>query len=386
MRGKNKINQKHVLIIRSNPIAPDPRVEKVARTLAKSGYQVDVLSWARFPGLPPTETRDGYCIIRMEILADFGTGLANLPNLLKWQKEEFIWLLKHRQEYDIYHACDFDTVLPAFVHKILFGKKLVYDIFDFYADHLRKTPKWIKWLIRKLDLFIINASDGVILVDDARKEQIAGSQPKNLIVVYNSPEDIHIQKFAEYKEQSENEYLLTIVYVGLLQVERGLFELLNIMEKHPDWLLHLAGFGGDEQVIEQRALELSNVKYHGRIDYSRALQLGLKADVFYALYDPLNPNHKYASPNKVFEAMMLGKAILVARDTNVDKVVKAFECGLVVDYNDIHAIETGLVSLAVDKASLIEMGKKARMAYETDFNWESMEKRIRNLYSLLEKL
>ena len=385
MRDKKKKNLNRILIIRSNPVAPDPRVEKVARALVKSGYQVTVICWARFPGLPQTETRDGYRIIRMEILANFGTGLANLPNLLKWQIKEFLWLWKHRHEFDIYHACDFDTVLPALFHKILFGKKLVYDIFDFYADHLRKTPRWVKWLIRKVDLYVVNASDGVILVDDARKEQIAGSRPQNLVVVYNSPEDLPDQTLAKPKKQSENQYLLNIVYVGLLQIERGLFELLRIMDKHPDWVLHLAGFGGDEQAIEQKATELPNVRYHGRIDYTRALELGFKADVFYALYDPMNPNHKYASPNKVFEAMMLGKAIVVARDTNVDKVVQAFDCGIVVDYNDIQDIESGLVSLAVDEAARLEMGKNARKAYETDFNWEIMEERIKNLYAVVEK-
>lgn len=81
---------------------------------------------------------------------------------------------------------------------------------------------------------------------------------------------------------------------------------------------------------------------------------------------------------------MLGKAILVARDTNVDKVVNAFECGTVVDYNDIHDIESGLVSLAVDKAAREEMGRNARKAYESDFSWDKMEKRIRNLYSGME--
>jgi glycosyltransferase involved in cell wall biosynthesis len=225
----------------------------------------------------------------------------------------------------------------------------------------------------------------VILVDNARKEQIAGSNPKNLAIVYNTPKDVQRQTQAKYHEQSKSTESLTIVYVGLLQVERGIFELLNIMERHPNWVLHLAGFGGDAQVIEQRALELPNVQYYGRITYTQALELGSKADVFYALYDPKNPNHKYASPNKVFEAMMLGKAIVVARDTNVDKVVRAFECGIVVDYNDILAIEAGLVSLAADKADRLKMGKKARAAYETVYCWEKMEKRIIDLYALVEK-
>ena len=386
MRVENDNYQNHILIIRSNPIAPDPRVEKVAHTLVKSGHRVDVLAWSRVSGLPRIELKDGYRIIRKEILSNFGTGLANLPSLLKWQLEEFRWLWKHHREYNIFHACDFDTVLPALIHKFLFKKKLVYDIFDFYADHLRKTPRWVKELIRIVDLFVINTVDGVILVDNARKEQIAGSTPKNLAIVYNTPIDVQRQTQAKYHEQAKSAESLNIVYVGLLQVERGIFELLNIMEHHPTWVLNLAGFGGDAQAIEQRAMELPNVQYYGRITYTQALELGSNADVFYALYDPNNPNHKYASPNKVFEAMMLGKAIVVASDTNVDKVVRAFECGIVVDYNDILAIEAGLVLLAADTAVRLEMGKNARAAYESIYCWEKMEKRLIDLYTVIEQI
>ncbi len=63
-------------------------------------------------------------------------------------------------EYDVIHACDFDTILPAILIKSLYGKRLVYDIFDFYADHLRATPMIIKMIIRRVDLWAIGRADG----------------------------------------------------------------------------------------------------------------------------------------------------------------------------------------------------------------------------------
>ena len=49
------------------------------------------------------------------------------------------------------HACDFDTILPALMCKWLWKIKVIYDIFDFYADHLRATPNLIKRMIRAVD-------------------------------------------------------------------------------------------------------------------------------------------------------------------------------------------------------------------------------------------
>lgn len=73
---------------------------------------------------------------------------------------------------------------------IFFRKKVVYDVFDFYADMLRNTPALIRWLIGKVDLWAMGIVDAVILTDDARREQIRGASPKRIEVVNNSPEPL----------------------------------------------------------------------------------------------------------------------------------------------------------------------------------------------------
>ena len=367
-----------ILILRSNPIAPDPRVEKIARALNRAGYRVTALGWDRTAALPVRETVEGFEICRMPIRAEYGSGLVNLPNLLRWQWGLFRWLAKHRAEFDVIHACDFDTILPALWCKRRWGHAVVYDIFDFYADHLRRTPGWIKAGIRKTDLSCIHRADALILVDDARVAQIAGAQPRRLSVVYNSPEDISPEGMAAWTPSPAGE--LRLAYVGLLQVERGLFEMLDVLAHHPDWQLELAGFGGDEAQITARAELMPNVRFHGRVTYDRALALSQGADVLFATYDPAIPNHRYSSPNKVFEAMMLGKPIIVARDTNMDRMIAAANAGLLVPYGDVDALETALRSLADQPDLRRELGANARRAYEQTYSWQVMEARLKMLY------
>lgn len=367
-----------VLILRSNPIAPDPRVEKIARALQRFGYSVTALGWDRSAQLPKKEVVDGFTILRMPIHADFGSGLANLPNLLRWQWRLFTWLAKHHSEFDIIHACDFDTILPALWCKQRWGQIVVYDIFDFYADHLRRTPAWIKNWIRTVDLKSINRADAVILVDDARIAQIDGAKPKKMIVVYNSPEELDHSDLPAFTPSPAGE--LRLAYVGLLQVERGLFEMLNIVSRHPNWHLDLAGFGGDERTIAEKASGMPNVTFHGRVSYPAALALSQAADVLFANYDPSIPNHRYSSPNKVFEAMMLGKPIVVAYKTNMDRIISTAEAGLVVTYADEAALETALTKLADDPSLRQQFGQHARAAYEQTYSWQVMESRLRDLY------
>ncbi len=370
-----------ILICRTNPIAPDPRVEKIAISLVSAGYTVIVLGWDRSGELPVEDRQNGFQIWRLPIKAGFGKGMGNLPHLIRWEMGLAAWLARYHKNFDVIHACDFDTVLPALLAKLFWHKKVVYDIFDFYADHLRNTPNLIKNLIRSIDRYAINSADAVIIVDDCRKQQIFGTHPRRLEIVYNSPYDI----FERTEEPSINDHGSTfrLAYIGLLQVERGLFEILDVMIRHPDWSLDLAGFGGDEQAVLEIINNVPNVTWHGRIPYEQALQLSYAADVLLATYDPSIPNHRYASPNKVFEAMMLGRPIIVARYTNMDEIITRTDCGIVVEYGSISELEAAMQKLASSPELRSRFGKNGRLAYKNSYNWNVMQDRLLRLYRQL---
>lgn len=372
----------HILFTRSNPIAPDPRVEKEALALSEAGYAVSLLGWDRTAHLPNPDRVGSLDCHRIPLAARYASGIRNFPALLRWQAALFRWLLSHRREFDLIHACDFDTVLPASACRWLFGKKVVYDIFDFYADHLRATPGWVKNIIRQVDRAVINRVDAVILVDDARRDQIAGTHPHRLEIIYNTPDPDTLKEIDPIPSRPANSSL-HLAYIGLLQTERGLLEMLNVLARHPEWTLDLAGFGGDEEILRARASKLKNVRFHGRVSYPQALSLSQAADVLFATYDPIIPNHRYSSPNKIFEAMLLGKPVIVAQDTNMDRIVTAADCGLVVPYGDETVLETALQLLDKDPAHRLKLGENARRAYDNHYSWGEMKRRLLTLYQEL---
>ena len=374
-----KSNRQRVLICRSNPIAPDPRLEKVALTLSGAGYVVKLLGWDRTGELPESEQVAGVDCYRLRIMAAFGSGMGNFGPLMRWQWGLLRWMIRNKDEFDLIHACDFDTVLPALFCKWIFGKKVIYDIFDFYADHLRATPKWVKGLIRAADRWAIQKVNGLILTDEARLEQIGNIRPAHWTVIYNTPQDLKENIKTQVSPQTST--VLRLVYVGLLQVERGLLDVLSILKDHPNLQLDLAGFGGDEKYILDQAQEMPNVHWHGRIAYPQALELTSAADVVLALYDPALPNHRYASPSKLFEALMFGKSVIVARDTHIDEIVSQEECGLVVTYGDRNDLEKALVKLQQDDHFRQQLGENGRRAYEQRYNWGKMETRLLQLYA-----
>ena len=367
-----------ILFCRSNPVAPDPRVEKEAEALAEAGYSVSAIAWDQTASLPTVDRTGNLEIERIHLRVKNARGLGNLPYILVWQVLLLHRLITNRNSYHIIHACDFDTILPALIMKILWGKIIIYDIFDFYGDMLRLTPQPIVNLLRRIELWAINQTDAIILPDESRYKQIEGSHPKRSIVIYNSPQEISINSSEDGSETTSGSFQL--VYVGNLQIQRGLLTILNILDRHPDWKFDLAGFGPDETIILEKAATMKNVSWHGRVNYEQALRLNNKADVLVALYDPAVPNHRYASPNKLFESMMLGKPAVVAQGTNIDAVVNRIECGLVVDYDDEDSLESALKYLKENPKIRFKMGLHARNAYETTYSWSQMKSRLLNLY------
>lgn len=367
-----------ILFCRSNPIDPDPRVEKEAQALRDAGHQVQAVAWDRSGQLPTAENKNGLQVQRLAIRAAFGHGMGNLPALLKWQIGLLFWLIRQHKTYDILHACDFDTIIPAMIYKIMYRKPVVYDIFDFYADHLRATPEIIKLLIRKIDLYLISQANATILVDESRAKQIEGAKPRRLVYIYNAPEEIKISRYRDEKKAG-----LRIAYIGLLQIERGLLELIDVLKKRPEWHLDLAGFGGDEEKILARVAEMSNVTWHGRIPYDKTLAISAQADVLIATYNPSIPNHRYSSPNKLFEAMMLARPIVVAQETNMDRIVQEHRCGMIIPYGNIVALEEALLQLEIQPNLGQYLGENGRKAYETTYGWPIMRARIVQLYQSL---
>ncbi|GLV49400.1 hypothetical protein TJA_25020 [Thermus sp. LT1-2-5] len=172
--------------------------------------------------------------------------------------------------------------------------------------------------------------------------------------------------------------------MGILQTDRGILEVFDVLEKHPEWELDLGGFGGDEELIRKRAEGMPNVRFHGRIPYEKVLDLTCRSHVLFATYDPSIPNHRFSSPNKLFEAMAMGKPIIVARGTGMDRLVEALGMGYVVEYGNLRELEAALR----DVVSWTEEQRRAfaervRAVFQERFSWGKMKERLWALYAEL---
>ena len=228
----------------------------------------------------------------------------------------------------------------------------------------------------------MNYADAIIVVDSCRFKQIDHDDGDGITVIYNSPNDLN-------KDESittDSDYF-RIFYGGGLQPDRDVVSMIHVTGDIKNTSIVIAGGGHTNEI--QRVVDACNTvnsaTYLGPVPYHTILEYSLMSDVLYALYDPAIPNNRLASPNKLFEAMMCGKPIIVNEGVATADKVREENCGLVVPYGDYEALKEAVLTLKNNPELRKELGENGRRAYETKYNWKIMEKRLLDLYASLEE-
>ncbi|WP_107947839.1 glycosyltransferase family 4 protein [Lysinibacillus parviboronicapiens] len=370
-----------VVLMRSNPVSPDPRVEKEALSLVSNNWRVQILAWDRDAKYRANEQLLEHThtinITRFGVPATYGGGFKkNFFPLLKFQLKLLQWLLRHKNTYDTIHACDFDTALVGTICGKLLHKKVIYDVFDSVTAPFN-GPETLGKIVEKIDIMLMNSVDAVIICTEKRKEQIAKSSPKKLEVIYNTPHYVKLEH-----DLKLNADKVKIVYVGILARERLIRELVEVVMDTPNYELHIGGFGEFADELAQMAKEHDNIVFYGKLPYEKTLALENNCDIMTAIYDPKLTNHFYAAPNKFYEALMLGKPLIMAKNTGMSEVVAENNLGELIDFNR-ESLRQAIDSLVKRKQEWPEIARKMKELYEERYSWSQMEKRLTDLYSSL---
>lgn len=351
-----------LVLIRSNSIISDPRVEKYIRYYNEQKINYKIIGWDRLgEGL----IDDHIDYFRLKSMYNQG-GLKAVVDRIKWMIYVYRYLRTNNENVDFIHACDLDTAFPSVLYKYIHNKKLkvIFDIFDWYTANFHNNRKIILFVFRLMERFTTKHADEIIICEPERIEQIPYKLSKKELILPNIPSFTDTDFLMLKDDYQFNNDKITFSYVGGLGAERFLDELLDVAEKELINLL-IAGYGDIK--MEQRCWELNNlenIKYFGKVDYKLGLNIMYNSDIIYAMYCRPNPNHIYAAPNKYYEAMMLQKPILSTKGISISNKIINQQIGYVIN-ESLTELEYLVHSLR--KEEMIEKGKNAGILWETKF-------------------
>lgn len=392
----------NVLVVRNSDAFTNASIHRIVSALIEDGHTPTILSRSRkcdtnYEYIKKTVIIDGIEVenFELQLKADTGKGLKNLTILKEYIDLVKEWIENNVNDFDVIHAFDLDSGLIAKKICKKYNKYFVYHIADFYVDSRSKIPGIFKKIIKNLEFGIINSADSTIICTEERKKQIEGSKPKKLTVVHNSPSinenfKKQIDELIKSKEQSfcnkencEKKSKIRLCYIGNLSKRRFIDQILISISKRENFELVLGGNAELVDMAEEYSRKFSNIYFLGSVPYEETFKYYIDSDIMFAIYNPNINNHRYSAANKIYEAMLLKKPIIVAKNTSMDVIVEKYDMGFTINFN-IEDFEK-LLDEIENNRNIINIKSKNMSGVYQDYSWIEMKNRIKNIYRDLGK-
>lgn len=352
-----------LIFLRSSELAIDSKLQRYSRALTQAKIAHAAIYWKRAPEtLPPSQL----VTIPYDAPLEYKSRKMTARRLLGLNFFALSEIWRRRQSVSVIHAIDLDTAPAAWLASLLTGIPFIYDIYDHYPDSRGLTGfarKALGWLER----MIMRRAALVILADPSRLSQHDGIPQVRLMVIENVP-DLSRADLPQCPPPSLGQGApLRIGYLGTLEPTcRGIEHMLEVVKAMPQVELEIAGAGALEDQVKAAAARCSRIRFHGAMAYNQGLALMQSCHVLMGLYYTCNPNHRFAAPNKYFEHLLIGRAMLTSQGTPPGDKVERHSTGWAVA-DSAAAIRAALEQACADPDLLTERSVNARQLWQSHF-------------------
>lgn len=361
------------------------RVHRMATSIAKKGLATTVLEWDRDASLPDVGQKPFAQFRRLRLHAT--SGIRVLVKYPLWISYTLVFSLTRR--FSVIQAQNLDNLIVPLLLRRALHVRIVYDLADFYADgYIPRTigtspGGLVKRAVAWLERLLLRKADGIILSSELQEYQTGRlGLPSSRTVIWNSPstEELRLtDALSSSRSQTKN---VRLYYGGVLGGNNAtcLLNLSAALEGLDGISLTVAGWGEMAEYMKRTLERTKNSQFLGHLSYAEALRETARCDCMVLAYPSDHPNVKVVLACKFLEAMALGKSQLAPRNTEMGRIVQENRIGFLTDYKDPVLLRRSLLLLKDSQDMLPSMGARARELFYQEYSWETMEKRLVDLY------
>jgi glycosyltransferase involved in cell wall biosynthesis len=365
-----------------NNFTNDNRVLRTSKSLAVFGFDVKIVALHDI-GLPENECIDDVEVHRIAL------------RTRKWPKNKLIQIiklfefilkfLKSYRKYDLLHCNDLDGLLVGSICKLTNRKiKIIYDSHEFAINDIPNQSKSSIYLKYLLENYLIKFALDVITVSDSiAKEYQRIYKISKPHVVLNCPNYKDVKRkniFREVFPIRENQVIF--LYQGGLGLGRGIEILMDtfLSFEQDRIVIIFMGSGSLEYKILEKAEQSKTIFFHPAVSPEILLNYTSSADYGVLFYEDNCLNHRYCSPNKIFEYLMAGLPVLTSNLFEMKRLVETDGIGIVAESNTVEGLKKAVqLSLFQNYANL----KNKVFIAQKKYCWETQEIILKKIYSNL---
>lgn len=210
----------------------------------------------------------------------------------------------------IVHAVDLDSAVASWMFCAIARKRLVFDIYDKYTA-VRNISGVVGRILDSLETRVAKSADLTLIVSEERYVQHGLSAGQaNVLVLENVPNAcVHGRPMRKLSSP----WMIGYFECWSLEIEAWKTCLMCVREDltlscmWPDM-----GLG---KYVCRQWHQIFQYPFYGALPSPAGLTLMASMDVVVGMYYLSVPNHLYASPNKYYEHLMLGRGMLTTVGT-----------------------------------------------------------------------
>jgi glycosyltransferase involved in cell wall biosynthesis len=124
----------------------------------------------------------------------------------------------------------------------------------------------------------------------------------------------------------------------------------------------------------------SKVSFYGRLPFEQMMQITAACDVGVTLDRSTNINYMYSLPNKLFDYIQCGLAIVSSNLYEINHIINTYQCGIVIDEVTPEHIADAIKKLQ-QNPEILKSFKENSFKAARLLHWENEEKHLKSLYA-----
>jgi glycosyltransferase involved in cell wall biosynthesis len=364
----------------TNDLTTDQRVDRTCLTLAKMGYEVQLVG--RRMRNSKTLTPRSYRMHRLRLLFDKGPLFYAEYNITL-----LFFLLTHK--FDLIVSNDLDTLPANFIANLIKHpysrnpKSSIRHLHDCH-EYFRGMPELVgrktvtcvwKWIEDR----IFPKLKHLVAVNQSVADLYAGEYGNHIEVVRNVPFRKPLSGAADKASMDIRSDQKIILYQGAVNVDRGIEEAILAMKyMDTDAVFVIAGIGDIFESMKKLTKEqgLSDkVRFLGQVPFQDLHAITLAADLGLSIEKDVSINYHYCLPNKFLDYIQANIPVLVSPFPEMKALVDQYHIGEFIESHEPESLAHKMDSMLMNAAQLATYKQNLRKAAE-DLCWEHEEKTL----------
>lgn len=343
------------------------QAQRLAEVLIDSGNEVFILT-ARLKNLKKYET-----IGKLPVYRTFAAGGGFISSICFFISS-LLFLIKNRRKYDVIHVhLASSHAISAVIAAGLYRKPVIIKIGASREFGDVGTSK--KTFIGRLKFLFLEKYAGLFIApnDEIKNELLNIKIPDRKIIKIANGVDTNLFYPVDDVQKAvvKNELNLPagkiVTFIGRLEPQKAVDRLIRAWEKisstYTDTHLLIIGAGFQENYLKNLVKDLNLVQKITFIRNTGSVTSYLQSSYIYVL-----PSLAEGISNSLLEAMSSGLAVVGTNVGGTDEVIRQGLNGILVEPDNIAALEQAVLNLLNNPELARTLGKKARHTVEQNFS------------------